>query len=287
MLQGLAASCDGLVKFFMQPMLGNLSDNVGRKAVLYYSLLGSSLAYSFFFFSLSVVSLFLMSIIHGLTQATFLVALSSISDLSHSNEVEPNDFDSTTISERDKDSQPKHTLTDEELSKISIQESLRKSKRTHYFGFVGVAVGTSLVIAPFLGSVLARAMHSNQYVYLLSTCIYIFSFFYVRMFVPETNKKSRRMEEIRINYVPPWRIGIKIFSNSRKSLRWFLFGYFNACLSSGVFAIAVLYLKTRWGWGILQIGLYLVSYFLTHCNKYLILLKSLRNLTNEDHMNRV
>lgn len=86
---------------------------MGRKPVLTYSLVGSCLAFGFYVLAPTVETLFISHALHGVSQCTFLLCMTAISDDAH----DPND----------------------------------PSKLTHAYGMVGVALGVAFVLGPIFG----------------------------------------------------------------------------------------------------------------------------------------
>ncbi|HEX2536337.1 MAG TPA: TCR/Tet family MFS transporter [Chitinophagaceae bacterium] len=71
-----------VMQFLFSPVLGNLSDRVGRRPVLLLSLLGFGLDYLFTAFAPTIAWLFIGRIIAGITGASFTVASAYIADIS-------------------------------------------------------------------------------------------------------------------------------------------------------------------------------------------------------------
>lgn len=71
-----------LTQFIFAPVLGNLSDQYGRRPVLLFSLLGFGLDYLFLAFAPSIWWLFVGRIIAGITGASFTTATAYIADIS-------------------------------------------------------------------------------------------------------------------------------------------------------------------------------------------------------------
>lgn len=71
-----------LTQFVFAPVLGNLSDQYGRRPVLLFSLLGFGIDYLFLAFAPSIWWLFVGRIIAGITGASFTTATAYIADIS-------------------------------------------------------------------------------------------------------------------------------------------------------------------------------------------------------------
>ncbi len=82
LLMGLFVSSYAVMQFIFAPILGTLSDKIGRRPVLLISLAGSSMSYLFLAFSTHLGWLFLGRIIAGITGANMAVASAYIVDIS-------------------------------------------------------------------------------------------------------------------------------------------------------------------------------------------------------------
>lgn len=71
-----------IMQFLFAPVLGNLSDQYGRRPVLLFSLLGFSIDYLFLAFAPTIGWLFIGRIIAGITGASFTTASAYIADIS-------------------------------------------------------------------------------------------------------------------------------------------------------------------------------------------------------------
>lgn len=115
-LLGLITAIFPLMQLFSTSILGELSDKIGRKPVLMYTLFITSLSYALFAFGISIKNiplLFISRAIAGFTSGNLSVAQASIADLT-----EPKD-------------------------------------RAKNFGLMGAAFGLSFIIGPFLGGKLS------------------------------------------------------------------------------------------------------------------------------------
>ncbi len=113
---GLLIASYPLSQFFGAPILGELSDKIGRKKVLIVSLLGTFIGYILFGFGIvtkQIWLLFFSRLVDGFTGGNVSVILSSISDISD-----------------------------------------EKSK-TKNFGLVGMAFGLGFIIGPYIGGKLS------------------------------------------------------------------------------------------------------------------------------------
>src|SRR5512142_3055028 len=70
------------MQFLFAPVLGSLSDQVGRRSVLLVSLFGAALDYALLSFAPTLWLLFVGRIIAGVTAASFTVANAYIADVS-------------------------------------------------------------------------------------------------------------------------------------------------------------------------------------------------------------
>jgi DHA1 family tetracycline resistance protein-like MFS transporter len=78
---GLLMSAYPLVQFFFAPMLGKLSDRVGRRPVLLVSMIGTALGFGIMGLALTLVWLFVGRIIDGITGGNISVAQAYIADI--------------------------------------------------------------------------------------------------------------------------------------------------------------------------------------------------------------
>jgi len=81
-MYGLLVSVYALMQFLCAPVLGNLSDQFGRRPVILLSLLGSGLDYFLLAFAPSLTWFFVGRVIAGITGANFSAASAYIADVS-------------------------------------------------------------------------------------------------------------------------------------------------------------------------------------------------------------
>jgi DHA1 family tetracycline resistance protein-like MFS transporter len=79
---GLLTVVYAIMQFFCAPIIGNLSDQYGRRPVLLLSLLGFSIDYLFMAFAPTIGWLFLSRVIAGITGASITTASAYIADVS-------------------------------------------------------------------------------------------------------------------------------------------------------------------------------------------------------------
>ena len=79
---GLLASLYALMQFVFAPVLGSLSDRVGRRPVILISLLGSGLDYILLAWAPNLAWLFVGRVVAGITGANFAAATAYIADIS-------------------------------------------------------------------------------------------------------------------------------------------------------------------------------------------------------------
>ena len=82
LLMGFFISCYAMMQFIFSPILGSLSDKIGRRPVLLISLAGSTISYLLLAFSSQLRWLFIGRIIAGMTSANMAVASAYIVDIS-------------------------------------------------------------------------------------------------------------------------------------------------------------------------------------------------------------
>lgn len=106
-----------IMQFIFSPILGQLSDRVGRRKVLLVSIFGTALAYFYFGVSIlqqSIIGLFIARIIDGISGGNISTAQAVIADIS----------------------KPEH--------------------RARNFGLIGVSIGVGFVFGPAIGGILSN-----------------------------------------------------------------------------------------------------------------------------------
>lgn len=86
---GILTALYAVMQFVFAPMLGALSDRLGRRPVLLLSLAGAALNYLLLAFSSSLVWLLVGRAIAGMTSANVSVAMAYITDISPPDEPPP------------------------------------------------------------------------------------------------------------------------------------------------------------------------------------------------------
>ena len=143
-----------LMQFIGAPMLGALSDRIGRKPVLLLSNLGAFLGYLLFGYSLAqdwLIMLFVSRMIPGFMGGNIAVVLSSIADVS------------------DDDSKTKN------------------------FGLVGAAFGIGFVIGPLIGGELAEWGTLATPFWFTAFLLFV-NLILIHLFYPETNFNKVKKE---------------------------------------------------------------------------------------------
>jgi MFS family permease len=79
---GILTASFSIAQFFSTPVLGALSDRIGRKWILAFSLLGSCISFLMFGFANSLFILFAARILDGITGGNISVAQAMVSDIS-------------------------------------------------------------------------------------------------------------------------------------------------------------------------------------------------------------
>lgn len=116
LLLGLLTATYPLMQFFATPLLGQLSDHVGRRPVLFFCLLGTALGYALFAIGIiyqNIPLLFFSRALDGITGGNIAVAQAVIAD------------------------------------------STAPKQRARAFGLIGAAFGIGFIIGPFLGGTLS------------------------------------------------------------------------------------------------------------------------------------
>lgn len=157
---GLLKAAYPVSQFVGAPVLGAISDRVGRKKVLFYSLMGSFIGYVTFALGIIYGNLWLLffsRILDGLTGGNISVAYSAIADVSSNEE---------------------------------------KSKN---FGLIGAAFGLGFVIGPFIGGVCSDpdvvSWFGFDTPFWLSAILVLVNIFLVWHIFPETLRKDDRVSK--------------------------------------------------------------------------------------------
>jgi multidrug resistance protein len=79
---GILTASFSIAQFFATPVLGTLSDRLGRKWILAFSLLGSCVSFILFGLANSLLILFIARILDGITGGNISVAQAMVSDMS-------------------------------------------------------------------------------------------------------------------------------------------------------------------------------------------------------------
>ena len=154
-----------LAQFFGAPLLGRISDNVGRKKILILSLFGSMLGYFIFAWGIyqsSVVLLFVSRILDGFTGGNISVAMASIADISA-----------------------------DEKSKV------------RNFGMIGAAFGLGFIIGPAIGGTLSDGNISPYFTivtpFIAAAVVSLINLLMVGFTLPETHT-NRVKRKVTIKY---------------------------------------------------------------------------------------
>lgn len=153
---GLLKASYPMMQFFGSPVLGAISDKIGRKKVLIYALIGSFFGYIIFAIGIIYESIFLLfagRIIDGLTGGNISVIYSAIADLSD------------------------------------------EKTKTKNFGLVGMAFGLGFIIGPFIGGVTSNPDVVSWFNYAtpfwLAAALILINLVLVLIAFPETLKQKR------------------------------------------------------------------------------------------------
>src|ERR1700761_3864302 len=83
---GILTASFSIAQFFATPVLGTLSDRIGRKRILAFSLLGTCLSFIVFGLAGSLLLLFAARILDGITGGNISVAQAIVTDISTAKE---------------------------------------------------------------------------------------------------------------------------------------------------------------------------------------------------------
>lgn len=163
-----------LMQFFSTSILGQLSDSVGRRKILLYTLMGTGLSYILFAFGIltkSIPLLFFSRALAGITSGNISAASASIADLT-----EPKD-------------------------------------RAKNFGLIGAAFGIGFIIGPFIGGKLSDptlvSWFNPSVPFWFSAAISFINAFFVFKFFKETNKFTK--PHVSINWMRSITNILKVF----------------------------------------------------------------------------
>ncbi len=153
---GLLKASYPFMQFLGSPVLGTLSDRIGRKKVLTYALAGSILGYIIFAIGIiyqNIWLLFLGRIIDGLTGGNISVIYSAIADISD------------------------------------------EQSKTKNFGLVGMAFGIGFIFGPFIGGITSNPEIVSWFNYAtpfwLAASLITINLILVQIWFPETLRKKR------------------------------------------------------------------------------------------------
>lgn len=180
LLLGLILSLFPLMQFFSTSILGQLSDSVGRKKILLYTILGTAASYVIFAVGIllrSIPLLFISRALAGITSGNISVASASIADLT-----KPED-------------------------------------RAKNFGLIGAAFGTGFILGPFIGGKLSDPSIASWFnpsvPFWFSAAVSLINVFFVYKFFKETNKFTAK--HFHINWTRSIHNILKVFE--MKNLR--------------------------------------------------------------------
>jgi len=175
LLLGLILSLFPLMQFFSTSILGQLSDSIGRKRILFYTLIGTALSYVIFALGIllrSIPLLFLSRALAGITSGNIAVASASIADIT-----KPED-------------------------------------RAKNFGLIGAAFGTGFILGPFIGGKLSDpsivSWFNPSVPFWFSAIVSLVNVFFVYKFFSETNKFSK--SRVQINWVSSVQNILRVFT---------------------------------------------------------------------------
>ena len=173
------ASLDGLCRLFSLPMLGRLSDSVGRKPLLLLSLCSSAVTFTLYAVLPSPATVVVGHLINGLTQCTLPVLFASVAEASAA---------STGGGDGDDGGD-------------GGAAELRNS-----FGLMGVAFGLAFTLGPGIGGALAGGSDSVGFegVFLISAALFLAAAAFCAAVVPETNPSSHGRRAFVLREGTPW-----------------------------------------------------------------------------------
>ena len=211
---GLLAGSYALAQFLVTPLIGALSDRLGRRPVMATCVGGSVLGLGLFALTVSLswtepttiplLLLFSARIIDGISGGTAATASAVLADIS------------------------------------------TPEQRARSFGLIGVAFGLGFILGPGLGGWLAT--YSIALPVWVATCFAVINLIVVLTLLPETHPPEARQaigQPVELNPFARISSVIRQGSIGRLSAAFFLF----FLAFNGFTAILVLYFKQRYGWG--------------------------------------
>lgn len=150
-----------LMQFFSTSILGQLSDSIGRKKILVYTLLGTAASYVLFATGIllkSIPLLFISRALAGITSGNLSVASASIADIT------------------------------------------KPADRAKNFGLIGAAYGIGFIIGPFIGGKLSDpsiiGWFNPSVPFWFAAALSLINVFSVQIFFTETNKFIEKYAKI-------------------------------------------------------------------------------------------
>ena len=203
-------------QFVGAPLLGSLSDKIGRKKVLIYSLFGTLAGFVLFIIGIIYQDLFLLFLgrsIDGFTGGNISIVNSSVADIS------------------------------------------KKEAKTKNFGLVGMAFGTGFIFGPFIGGVASNHELSPLFSFItpfiLASFLVLVNIILIYFFFPETYSHKGK-ELVKISTV---KSNFSIFS-TYKNIRFLLVTVFLFILGFTFYTqFYDVYLKEKYDYNQFDIGL--------------------------------
>ncbi len=151
---GIFIAVYALMQFLFSPLLGAISDKVGRRPVILISLFGAGLDYLLLFFAPSLTWLFVGRIIAGITAANLSTITAYIADIS---------------------------------------ADLPPDQRAKNFGTLGAAFGIGFILGPLLGGVIGETFGVRA-PFLVVACLTLINWLYGFFVLPESLAKENRRD---------------------------------------------------------------------------------------------